>query len=156
MSPGGTSAELARLQEAAQGLNCIEAKDLRGLSASENLQLRPLSLGGPKSYMLAALQERPHFARCFLARAEDGIVGWSLVRWFKRFEDHPRNAHLSVFVAVEWRRRGLGRCLLAHATAFCREHGLTPWVFGETASQMNFYKACHAEEHVSSRPFETN
>lgn len=134
----------------------FEAKNLRDLTASEQTQLLPLTLGGQNSYMLAALRDRPEFARCFLARSEDRIIGWSLVRWFKRFEHHPRNAHLSVFVAAEWRRRGLGRCLLTHAIAFCRNHGLTPWAFAETDNQMNFYKACHADGHVSRRPFETN
>lgn len=133
----------------------FEAKNLRDLTASEQTQLLPLTLGGRNSYMLAALKDRPEFARCFLARSEDRIIGWSLARWFKRFEDRPRNAHLSVFVAPDRRRRGLGRCLLSQAMAFCSEHGLMPWVFGETSSQLSFYKACHAEGHMTLTPFET-
>jgi GNAT superfamily N-acetyltransferase len=134
----------------------FEAKYLRDLTASEHSQLLPLTLGGANSYMLAALRDHPEFARCFLAITEGRIVGWSLARWFKRFEDRPRNAHLSVFVAPEWRRRGLGRDLLSQAMAFCREHGLTPWVYGETPSQLNFYKACRAEDHISMLPFQTS
>lgn len=144
------------MKQSSESEKSFESKNLRALTASEHSQLVPLTLGGQNSYMLAALRDRPEFARCFLARSEGTIIGWSLVRWFKRFEDHPRNAHLSVFVAAEWRRKGLGRCLLTRAIIFCRKHRLTPWVYGETAAQMNFYKACHADDYVSSRPFETN
>ena len=133
-----------------------EAKSLRGLSPAEYSQLLPLTLGGENSYMLATLRDRPEFARCFLASVDGRVVGWSLVRWFKRFEDRPRNAHLSVFVAAERRRQGLGGYLLSQAIAFCREHGLTPWVYGETPGQLSFYKACRADDHISALPFHTS
>lgn len=133
----------------------FESKALRQLTYAEQTRLGELTLGTPDSLMLATLRLRPEFAQCFLARHDDRLVGWSLVRWFKAFEDRPRNAHLSIFVDREWRRHGVGRTLLGRAVAFCTEHRLVPWVYGGNADQLAFYRACPDATHISPIPFET-
>lgn len=133
----------------------FETKPLLALTAAEQVRLRELTIGTPDSYMLASLRERPRRTQCFLARSGPTLVGWSLARWFKDFADHPRNAHLSVFVDPQWRRRGLGRILLGQAVAFSKEHRLVPWVYGEQTGQLAFYRACPMPLHISRTPFET-
>jgi GNAT superfamily N-acetyltransferase len=91
--------------------------------------------------------------RCFLAWSGDAIVGWSLARWFAPFEDSPRNAHISVFVDPDWRRRGLGHRLVDQAAEFAAAHRLTPWVYAGTAEQADFFRACERPVSVVATPF---
>jgi GNAT superfamily N-acetyltransferase len=88
-----------------------------------------------------------------LARSDAEILGWSLARWFKPFSERPRNAHLSVFVALEWRRCGLGRALIEEAVRFAVGHGLTAWVYAGGSDQREFYRRCPSVEHISDMPF---
>ncbi|QVL47584.1 MAG: GNAT family N-acetyltransferase [Thiocapsa sp.] len=107
----------------------------------------------PARIALAVLREHPKQAPHFLARSEFEILGWSLVRWFKPFCERPRNAHLSVFVAPEWRRYGLGRALIEEAVQFAVTHGLTAWVYAGGSDQRDFYRRCPSVEHISDTPF---
>lgn len=120
----------------------IESVALRALRYPQRLRLQELTSGEPDSHMLAVLRERPEHAQCFLARHEEEIVGWSVARWFKPPAERPRNAHLSVFVAPEWRRRGLGRALTAAVVDFAVGRGLVPWVSAARADQLVFYRSC--------------
>lgn len=131
----------------------IEEKPLSALTSSERTRLRSLTDGTGDSHMLAVLREHPKQALCFLARSESEILGWSLVRWFKPFSERPRNAHLSVFVAPEWRRCGLGRALVEDAVRFAVAHGLTAWVYAGGSAQRDFYRRCPSVEHISDTPF---
>jgi GNAT superfamily N-acetyltransferase len=131
----------------------IEEKPLSALTPSERNRLRILTDGTGDSHMLAVLREHPKQALCFLARSESEILGWSLVRWFKPFSERPRNAHLSVFVAPEWRRYGLGRALIEDAVQFAVAHGLTAWVYAGGRVQRDFYRRCPSVEHISDIPF---
>ena len=131
----------------------IEEKPLSALKSSERNRLRRLTDGTSDSHMLAVLREHPKQALCFLARCDSEIVGWSLVRWFKPFCERPRNAHLSVFVAPEWRRYGLGRALIEDAVRFAVAHGLKAWVYAGGSDQRDFYRRCPSVEHISDTPF---
>ncbi len=131
----------------------IEEKPLSALIPSERNRLRILTDGTGDSHMLAVLREHPKQALCFLARHDSEILGWSLVRWFKPFSERPRNAHLSVFVAPEWRRYGLGRALIEDAVKFAVAHGLTAWVYAGGSDQRDFYRRCPSVEHISDTPF---
>ena len=131
----------------------IEEKPLSGLTPSERNRLRILTDGTGDSHMLAVLREHPKQALCFLARSDNEILGWSLVRWFKPFSERPRNAHLSVFVSPEWRRCGLGRALIANAVQFAVAHGLVAWVYAGRRDQREFYRRCPPVEHISDTPF---
>ncbi|QVL47611.1 MAG: GNAT family N-acetyltransferase [Thiocapsa sp.] len=122
---------------------------MSALTSSERHRLRILTDGTGDSHMLAVLREHPKQALCFLARSEFEILGWSLVRWFKPFCERPRNAHLSVFVAPEWRRYGLGRALIEEAVQFAVTHGLTAWVYAGGSDQRDFYLRCPSVEHIS-------
>jgi GNAT superfamily N-acetyltransferase len=131
----------------------IEARPLRGLSLADARRLRTLTLGGKESHLLMLLKERPLHARCFLARIGEEIVGWSAVRWFAPFTEAPRNAHVSVFVDPEWRRRGLGRQLLDQAVEFALTHRLRPWVYAGQKEQSAFFRACACPAGVVGTPF---
>jgi len=130
-----------------------ESKLLRRLSLSEVRRLRVLTAGGQQSHLLAVLRERPACARCFLAWEGEVIVAWSLARWFAPFAQAPRNAHISVFVDPDWRRRGLGRRLLGQAVEFAAAHRLRPWVYAGQAEQSAFFRACDQRADVVSTPF---
>lgn len=131
----------------------IEARPLRGLSLAELRRLRALTLGGRDSHLLTLLKERPVHARCWLASAEEDIVGWSAARWFAPFSEGPRNAHLSVFVDPDWRRQGVGRQLLDQAVAFALAHRLRPWVYAGHEDQSAFFRACDCPVGVVATPF---
>jgi RimJ/RimL family protein N-acetyltransferase len=76
------------------------------------------SVGDERRY-LRALRRYAH-AAVFVAEAREGIVGrLSLAR-----DPHPASAHvadLGLMVAAGWRRRGIGRALLAQAVEWARE-----------------------------------
>ncbi len=131
----------------------LESKPLKALVQSERKQLRQLTDGTRDSHMLAVLRENPKHACCFLARQGEDIVAWSLARWFKPLSERPRNAHLSVFVSPQWRRRGLGRCLIGIAVGFVKQNGMVPWVFAGQSDQLEFYRECQAVTHISRTPF---
>jgi GNAT superfamily N-acetyltransferase len=131
----------------------FEARALRGLSLAEFRRLRTLTQGGRESHLLTLLKERPVHARCYMAWAGDEIVGWSAVRWFAPFTDAPRNAHVSVFVDPDWRRRGLGRRLLDQAVEFALAHRLRPWVYAGHEDQSAFFRACASPAGVVATPF---
>ncbi|WP_170164801.1 GNAT family N-acetyltransferase [Thiocapsa rosea] len=126
---------------------------MSALTPSERHRLRMLTDGTGDSHMLAVLHEHPKQALCFLARCDGEILGWSLVRWFKPFSERPRNAHLSVFVAPEWRRYGLGRALIEDAVRFAVAHALVAWVYAGASEQRDFYHRCPSVEHISDTPF---
>jgi GNAT superfamily N-acetyltransferase len=131
----------------------IEEKPLSALTPSERRRLRMLTDGTSDSHMLAVLHEHPKQALCFLARCDSEILGWSLVRWFKPFSERPLNAHLSVFVAPDWRGYGLGRALIEDAVRFAVAHGLIAWVYAGGIEQRDFYRRCPSVKHISNTPF---
>jgi len=131
----------------------FEARPLRGLSPAESRRLRTLTLGGRDSHLMMLLKERSVHARCFLAWSGEDIVGWSAVRWFAPFSEGPRNAHLSVFVDPDWRRRGVGRQLLDQAVEFALAHRLRPWVYAGHEDQSAFFRACDCPAGVVATPF---
>ena len=132
----------------------IEEKPLSALTTSERQRLRMLTDGTPDSHMLAVLHEHPKQALCFLARTDNEILGWSLARWFKPFSERPVNAHISVFVAPEWRRYGLGRALIEEAVQLAGAHGLAAWVYAATSDQRDFYRRCPSVKHIIKIPFQ--
>jgi GNAT superfamily N-acetyltransferase len=132
----------------------IQPKPLSALTLTERKHLRLLTDGTGDSHMLAVLRENPKQACCFLAETQGEILGWSLARWFKPFSERPRNAHLSVFVAPEWRGYGLGRALIEEAVRFAAAHGLMAWVYAGASDQRDFYRRCPSVEHVSRTPFQ--
>lgn len=131
----------------------FESKPLRRITAVERRRLRVLTAGSKDSHLLHVLRERPAHVQCFLACSGDEIVGWSLARWFARFEDSPRNAHISVFVDPDWRRQGLGRQLVEQAAEFARAHRLIPWVSADTVEQSAFFQSCERPVGVVTTPF---
>ena len=131
----------------------FEAGPLRGLALADVRRLRVLTVGGKDSHLMMLLRQRPAHARCFLARVGEEIVGWSAVRWFAPFTEAPRNAHVSVFVDPQWRRRGLGRQLLDQAVAFALTHRLRPWVYAGHGDQTAFFRACACPAGVVATPF---
>jgi RimJ/RimL family protein N-acetyltransferase len=74
---------------------------------------------GDERRYLRALRRYAH-AAVFVAEAGGGIVGrLSVAR-----DPHPASAHVAyvgLMVAVSWRRRGVGRALLAEAVDWARE-----------------------------------
>ncbi len=133
----------------------IDMKGLHDLSYVERRRLRELTNGTADSHMLSVLREGPSHVRCFLARHGDEIIGWSLARWYKPFSERPRNAHISVFVAPAWRRRGLGRALTEAAVSFAARQGLVPWVSAVQHDQLDFYRACAGAAQICRVPFQT-
>lgn len=131
----------------------IRTCPLRALTYAERRCLRALTNPGPDSHMRRLLDENTAHAQCFLALAGPEILGWSVARWFAPLSECPRNAHLSVFVAPQWRRRGLGRDLIEAAVQFVTAHRLTPWVYAEGSAQLGFYRACPSVRHISRLPF---
>jgi GNAT superfamily N-acetyltransferase len=131
----------------------LESKRIQALTHLERKQLRGLTDGTSDSHMLAVLRENPKHAWCFLALHGEDIVAWSFARWFKPLSERPRNAHLSVFVSPQWRRRGLGRYLVENTVGFVKQNGLVPWVFAGRSDQLEFYRECPAVTHISRSPF---
>ncbi len=132
----------------------IDSVALRSLRAPERLRLFKLTSGDPDSHMLSLLRGRPELARCFLARRDAEILGWSVARWYKPPAERPRNAHISVFIDPQWRRHGLGRALIVAATDFAIGLGIVPWVSAAGDEQLAFYQAC-PWVRIARAPFQT-
>jgi GNAT superfamily N-acetyltransferase len=132
----------------------IDSVALRALRGPERLRLFRLTSGEPDSHMRSLLRERPELARCFLARRDAEILGWSVARWYKPPAERPRNAHISVFIDPDWRRHGLGRALTAAAAGFVTNLGIVPWVSAAGDEQLAFYQAC-AAVRIARAPFQT-
>jgi RimJ/RimL family protein N-acetyltransferase len=79
------------------------------------------SVGEERRY-LRALRRYTH-AAVFVAETEGGVVArLSIAR-----DPHPASSHvadLGLMVAAGWRRRGIGRALLAQAVDWARESGI--------------------------------
>jgi GNAT superfamily N-acetyltransferase len=132
----------------------IESLALRSIHGPDWLRLRQLTSGEPDSHMRALLRERPEQARCFLARRDADILGWSVARWYKPLAERPRNAHISVFIDPAWRRHGLGRVLTSAASDFVAALGLAPWVSAADDAQLAFYQTCPTVR-IARAPFLT-
>lgn len=131
----------------------IDGRPLRALRRPQRARLRELTSGEPDSHMLLVLRESPEHAQCFIASHAGEIVGWSLARWFNPLSEPPRNAHISVFVAPDWRRCGLGRALTAAAAEFVVGLGLVPWVSASRDEQLAFYRGCRGVR-IARTPFQ--
>jgi RimJ/RimL family protein N-acetyltransferase len=79
------------------------------------------TVGDERRYLRALRRYRD--AAVFVAETDDGVVGrLSLGR-----DPHPASRHvadLGLMVAIAWRRRGIGRALLAQAVDWAREVGV--------------------------------
>src|SRR5439155_17895392 len=77
------------------------------------------------SWLIRTRRQPAHSVSWVLTATSDGQpVGQARVHW----EDQPENRHLAgigLFVEPGWRRRGLGRRLLAEASAVAEEGGRT-------------------------------
>jgi GNAT superfamily N-acetyltransferase len=107
--------------------------------------------------MRAILEDNPETAVCWLASAQDEILGRSLLCWFPPDIFGRTCSYISVFVDPLNRGNGLGRQLVAEAVSYAQHHAMKPWFFGGSKEQVTFYKACHVQlTRITSHPFLRN
>ncbi|ETR74011.1 MAG: hypothetical protein OMM_06595 [Candidatus Magnetoglobus multicellularis str. Araruama] len=137
----------------------IYEKSLQSLSKDEKEALQHLTIS-EDSYMAFVLNQNPSKAKCWIIGIENdqadnqNIVAWSLLRWYTPDIRSVNCAYISLFVHPKFRKQGLGKRLISKTMAYAENNQLTVIVYGHTAKQHAFYKACGVNPlHITHHAF---
>ncbi len=89
--------------------------------------------------------EAHHAHGRFVARRGSEILGWVALSPVSRRRCYAGVAEVSVYVAAEWRGRGVGRALLEAVIAASESHGvwtLTAGTFAENTASLRLQESC--------------
>ena len=89
---------------------------------------------------------KSHIAECRLvAVMEDRVVGWIAISRTSARECYRGEASVSIYIARDYRGRGVGYRLLSYLCEESEKHGywtLTSWIFAENEASIKIHERC--------------
>lgn len=87
-------------------------------------------------------EHTPEFRPIWVARDNDGIVGWLSFQSFYGRPAYQKTAEISVYISEHYRRQGLGRLLLQKAIDACPRLGISTllgFIFGHNIPSLQLF-----------------